>query len=100
MLNSIVVVSKRWLATLPPELQKIVRDDGAKVSKDIIPFVVSFVKEQDEIWKKKGGVLNRLPPDEQKDMIAKVSTIGEDLSKDKPDLNKAVKMMFEVANRK
>jgi TRAP-type C4-dicarboxylate transport system substrate-binding protein len=99
-INSIVVVSKRWLATLPPELQKIVRDDGAKVSKDIIPFVVSFVKEQDEIWKKKGGVLNRLPPDEQKDMIAKVSTIGEDLSKDKPDLNKAVKMMFEVANRK
>ena len=29
-------------------------------------------------------------------MIAKVSTIGEDLSKDKPDLNKAVKLVFEV----
>lgn len=99
-INSIVVMSKRWLATLPPDLQKIIRDDGAKVSKDVIPFVVSFVKEQDDIWKKRGGVLNRLPPDEQKDMIAKVSTIGEDLSKDKPDLNKAVKMMFEVANRK
>ena len=30
--NSIVVMSKKWLETLPPDLQKIVRDDGAKVS--------------------------------------------------------------------
>ena len=33
-------------------------------------------------------------------MIRKVSTIGEDLSKDKPELNKAVKMMFEAAAKK
>ncbi len=31
-LNSLVVMSKKWLATLPPDLQKIVRDDAAKVS--------------------------------------------------------------------
>ena len=44
-INSIVVMSKRWLATLPPDLQKIVRDNGAKVSKDIIPFVKEFFAE-------------------------------------------------------
>jgi hypothetical protein len=33
-------------------------------------------------------------------MLAKVTSIGEDMSKDKPDLNKAVKFVFEVANRK
>jgi hypothetical protein len=33
-------------------------------------------------------------------MLKKVSTIGEDLSKDKPELNKAVKLMFEAANKK
>jgi TRAP-type C4-dicarboxylate transport system substrate-binding protein len=99
-INSIVVMSKRWLATLPPDLQKIVRDEGTKVSKDVIPFVKEFFAKQYDIWKSRGGVLNRLPPEEHKAMLAKVTSIGEDLSKDKPDLNKAVKTVFEVANRK
>ena len=32
-------------------------------------------------------------------MLAKISSIGDDLSKDKPDLNKAVKLVFESAAR-
>ena len=98
-INSIVVMSKRWLATLPPDLQKIVHDNGTKVSKDVIQFVKEFFAKQYEIWKSRGGVLNKLPADEQKAMLAKVSTIGEDLSKDKPDLNKLVKAVFEVSRK-
>jgi TRAP-type C4-dicarboxylate transport system substrate-binding protein len=99
-INSIVVMSKRWLATLPPDLQKIVHEEGAKVSKDVIPWVLDFVKKQDDIWKSRGGVINKLSAEEHAAMIKKVSTIGEDLSKDKPELNKAVKLMFEAANKK
>ena len=99
-INSIAVMSKRWLATLPPDLQKVIHDNGPKVSKDVVPFVKEFFAKQYEIWKSRGGVLNKLPADEQKAMLAKVTPIGEDLSKDKPDLNKAVKLVFEVANRK
>lgn len=98
-LNSIAVMSKRWLATLPPDLQKVVRDNAAKTSKDVIPFIKEFFAKQRDIWKGKGGVLTKLPADEQAAMLAKVSKIGEDLSKDKPDLNKAVKLVFEVAAR-
>jgi len=96
-INSIVVMSKRWLATLPPDLQKIVHDNGAKISKDVIPFVKDFFVQQYDLWKTRGGVINKLPAAEHAAMLAKVSTIGEDLSKDKPDLNKAVKLMFEAA---
>jgi TRAP-type transport system periplasmic protein len=98
-LNSIIMMSKRWLASLPPDLQKIVRDDAAKVSKEIVPFVKEFFAKQRDVWKEKGGVLVSLPPEEQAALVAKVSTIGEDLSKDKPDLNKAVKLVFESAAR-
>jgi TRAP-type C4-dicarboxylate transport system substrate-binding protein len=98
-LNSIVVMSKRWLATLPPDLQKIVRDNATKTSQEIIPFVKEFFARQIDVWKSKGGVLNKLPADEHAAMLAKVSKIGEDLSKDKPDLNKAVKLVFEAAAR-
>jgi TRAP-type C4-dicarboxylate transport system substrate-binding protein len=98
-INSIVVMSKRWLATLPPDLQKIVHENGAKVSKDVIPFVKEFFAKQYDIWKSRGGVLNKLPDAEHAAMLAKVSTIGEDLSKDKPDLNRLVKAVFEVSRK-
>ena len=98
-LNSIVVMSKKWLATLPPDLQTIVRDDAAKTSRDIVPFVQEFFAKQRNVWKDKGGELISLPAAEQAAMLAKVSSIGEDLSKDNPDLNKAVKLVFESAKR-
>ncbi len=98
-INSIVVMSKRWLGTLPPDLQKVIHDSGAKVSKDVIPFVKEFFAKQVELWKSRGGVFNKLPPDEQQAMLAKVTSIGEDLSKDKPDLNRAVKLVFEAAKK-
>jgi TRAP-type C4-dicarboxylate transport system substrate-binding protein len=98
-LNSFVAMSKKWLATLPPDLQKIVRDDAAKVSQEIVPFVKEFFVKQRDVWKDKGGMLISLPAAEQAAMLAKVSTIGEDLSKDNPDLNKAVKLVFESAKR-
>ncbi|MGB6730260.1 MAG: TRAP transporter substrate-binding protein, partial [Xanthobacteraceae bacterium] len=35
--SSIAVLSKKWFDGLPPDLQKIVHDDAAKVSTDIVP---------------------------------------------------------------
>ena len=98
-LTSIVVMSKKWLASLPPDLQKIVRDDAAKVSTEIVPFVKDFFAKQRDVWRGKGGVLISLPAAEQSAMMAKVSTIGDDLSKDNQELNKAVKLVFESAKR-
>jgi TRAP-type C4-dicarboxylate transport system substrate-binding protein len=99
-LNSLVVMSKKWLATLPPDLQKIVRDGATKTSKDFYSsFVKGFFAKQYEVWKSKGGVLTKLPANEEAAMIANVSSIGEDLSKDNPELNKTVKLVFESAKR-
>jgi TRAP-type C4-dicarboxylate transport system substrate-binding protein len=98
-LNSIIVMSKKWLDGLPPDLRKIVLDDAAKTSRDIVPFVKEFVAKQYDIWQSRGGALIRFAPDEQAAMLAKISTIGEDLSKDKPELNAAVKLVFETAQR-
>jgi TRAP-type C4-dicarboxylate transport system substrate-binding protein len=45
--NSIGVMSKRWMASLPPDLQKVVRDAGAKATAEITPFVREFFAEQE-----------------------------------------------------
>ena len=97
--SSMVVMSKKWLDSLPPDLQKIVRDNADKVSREIAPFVKEFYAKQRDVWKSKGGVLISLPAAEQAALVAKVSTIGEDMSKDKPELNKAVKLISESAKR-
>ena len=58
-----------------------------------------FFAQQRKVWTDKGGELVSLPPDEQAAFVAKVSSIGDDLSKTKPELNKAVRTVFESAKR-
>ena len=97
--NTIAVMSKKWLEALPADLQNILRNDAATVSKEIIPFLSEFYAAQRNDWIAKGGELTKLPPDEQAALVAKISSIGDDLSKSKPQLNAAVKTVFESAAR-
>ncbi len=97
--NSIGVMSKKWMDTLSPDLQKVVRDAGDKVTAEISPFVREFFDDQIKIWGTRGGEIVDLPKGEYDAMIKKVSTIGDDLSKSKPALNQAVKAVFESAAR-
>jgi TRAP-type C4-dicarboxylate transport system substrate-binding protein len=92
--NSLGVLSKKWLDTLPPDLQKILADDGDKVTKEITPYVKDFFSAQEKIYVQQGGKLSQLPPDEAAALAKKVNTIGDDMSKSKPALNAAVKLMF------
>ena len=98
-LNSIVVMSKKWLDSLPPILQKIVRDDATATSAGIVPFVKDFFATSYKVWTDTGGELSSLPADEQAALVEKISSIGPDLSASKPDLNAAVKTVFASAKR-
>jgi len=98
-LNSLVIISKKWLDALPPDLQKIIRDDAGSVSQGIVPFVKDFFAASYKTWTDSGGELTSLPADEQAAMIEKISSIGTDLSASKPALNAAVKLVFESAAR-
>jgi TRAP-type C4-dicarboxylate transport system substrate-binding protein len=94
--SSISVISKKWLDGLPPDLQKIVKDDAMKVSVDILPFVDKFFDDQSKIWKDSGGIIESLPSADQEAMLQKISSIGEDMSANKPALAAAVKTVFET----
>jgi TRAP-type C4-dicarboxylate transport system substrate-binding protein len=97
--NTIVVMNKKWLEALPPDLQKIVRDDAAADSTGIIPFITDFYAAQRKTWTDQGGELIALPADEQAAFMSKISDIAEVMTKDKPDLNKAVNVVIEAAAR-
>jgi TRAP-type C4-dicarboxylate transport system substrate-binding protein len=97
--NDITVVSKKWLEALPPDLQKVVRDDGAAISRDIVPWVNDFMAAQRKVWTEKGGELTSLPAEEQTTMLARISGIGNDLSAAKPELKNAVNLVTQSAAR-
>ena len=97
--NVIVVMNKKWVEALPADLQKIIRDDAASTSKEMQPFNVDFFAGQRKAWTDQGGEFINPPADEEAAFLAKVSTIGDELSKDKPELNKAVKLIAESAAR-
>ena len=44
--NDIAVLSRKWLDSLPDDLQKVVRSDALTVSRDIVPFVNDFYAAQ------------------------------------------------------
>ena len=60
--NSITMVSKKWMDTLPTDLQKVVRDSGQKVTAEITPWVKSFFAEQEKIYAANGGSFPNLIP--------------------------------------
>jgi TRAP-type transport system periplasmic protein len=99
VVSTIAVMNKKWVEALPPDLQKIVRDDATNVSKEIVPFVDQFFAAQRKEWTDKGGDLIAMPADEEAAFLAKTATIGDELSRDKPDLNAAVKVVVEAAAR-
>lgn len=98
-LNSIVVMSRKWLDGLPPDLQKIVRNDATAVSAGIVPFVKQFYTESYKSWTDHGGELTSLPAAEQQELMSKISSVGLDTSASKPDLNAAVRIVFTSAAR-
>ena len=98
-LNSIIVMSRKWLDALPPDLQKVVRNDAQTVSTGIVPWVKDFFAKQRQAWTEKGGELISLPEADQTAMLEKVSSVGYDLSKSKPELNEAVRTVFKSAKR-
>ena len=97
--NPMLVMNAKWVDALPPDLQKTVRDDSAEVSKEIVVFARDFWEAQRKVWVDSGGELTTLPADEQAAMIARISSIGNDLSKDKPALDRVVTQAFESAAR-
>jgi TRAP-type transport system periplasmic protein len=95
----VVEISKKWYESLSKDLQQIVDNDAAKESVAINPFDLDFYKKQRQVWTERGGELISLPPDEQSAMMKSFVSVGEDVSKSKPALSAAYKIVSDAAKR-
>lgn len=95
----ILEVSQKWYDSLPKDLQQIVDQDGAKVSKDINPVALKMYQDQRQAWVAQGGELISLPPGEQADLMKTLASVGEDISQSKPALHEAYEIVTDAAKR-
>ncbi len=96
---AIVEISKTWYDALPADLQKIIDGDAVKEQAAIGPLASDNVAKARKGWTDTGGELISLPPDEQVDMMKTFSSVGADVSKAKPLLSDAYKIVTEAAAR-
>jgi TRAP-type C4-dicarboxylate transport system substrate-binding protein len=96
---AVAEINKTWYDSLPADLQKLVDDDAAAQQAAIYPVAIDIVDKARKGWTDTGGELISLPPDEQADMMKAFASVGADVSKSKPLLNDAYKIVTDAAGR-
>ena len=96
---AIIEISKKWYDSLPADLQQIVEKDAASESVAINPQAIAINNKARKAWVDGGGELISLPPDEQSAMLGILASVGEEITKTKPELDAAYKVVTEAAQR-
>jgi TRAP-type C4-dicarboxylate transport system substrate-binding protein len=95
----IVEISKKWYDSLPKDLQQIIDKDAATEAVAINPWAIDHIEKVRKGWVDGGGELIRLPRDEQSAMMKTLASVGEDVSKTKPQLREAYQVVTDAAKR-
>jgi TRAP-type C4-dicarboxylate transport system substrate-binding protein len=89
---STFVLSKTWFDRLPPDLQKIVAEDSARIGDEMHPWVVDFYNAQRKVWSDAGGQVLTITSAERASTLASLVTVANRVVDAKPD----VKVMYDI----
>jgi TRAP-type C4-dicarboxylate transport system substrate-binding protein len=92
-------MSKRWFATLPADLEAMVLATATETTTAVTPWIVDFQARQRKVWVDKGGELDTLSAAEKTEMMAKLSSVGDDTIKTKPELQPLWTVVRAAVNR-
>ena len=92
-------ISKSWYDKLPPDLQRIVVEEGRKLEDPIHEIAVKNQAIFRKIWTKNGGKLYRLSASDQKKLMAKLATVGATVVANDPGVKKVYDLMLETARK-
>jgi TRAP-type C4-dicarboxylate transport system substrate-binding protein len=95
----IAEVSKKWYDSLPKDLQELVDRDGAAEALATRPIATESRLRNETEWRAVGGELIDLPADEQALMMKTLSSVGADVSMQKPNVDAAYKIVTDAAQR-
>ena len=96
---AIVEISKKWRESLPADVRQVVDRNAAAESAAIDPQAVAIIAKARQAWVDNGGELISLPADQQSAMLQILASVGEDVSKTKPPLAEAYRIVADAARR-
>lgn len=92
-------VSKVWFDKLAADLQKAILDQALATDPLNQAWTLKFVERMYNIWTKAGGELAELSPEDQAELRKRLSTVGDDVLKDRPAVLETYRVMKEAAKR-
>jgi TRAP-type C4-dicarboxylate transport system substrate-binding protein len=96
---SIAVVSKPWLDTLPPVLQKAVTDAGTTVQAKAQAWEVDFTKKLASDWTALGGTVHALPSEDLARMKTLLDPVADETTKSQPAVHDMLELVRAAAVR-
>jgi TRAP-type C4-dicarboxylate transport system substrate-binding protein len=96
---SIAMFSKRWYDGLPFDLQKIVMAANRQAGAEVIPWSLDFIADQRKVWVDNGGTFIALSAADKAELTAKLSSVGDDIVKAKPELKPLWELLVATAKR-
>lgn len=99
MVVVINVASRIWFDKLPADLQKVVINAGASVSRGILPWTIQDYKARQETWVKNGGEIVLLSAAEQAEIMRLMAPIGAEVTARKPEEKAMFDLLVKVAKK-
>ena len=99
MLVPIAVVSKAWLDKLPPDLQKLVVEEGRKLQSRVQARSFEVLDDMRKKWAAAGGELVTLSAADQARLNELLKGVGPEVTKTNPALNAFYKRVQSVAEK-
>lgn len=87
LLISMAVVSKRWLGSLPPDLQKTVIATGRAIEPQAQAYALDELKRLRQQWLAMGGEIHELPPEDLARMRTLLTPVGDEVTKSNPPVH-------------
>ena len=97
--TDVAIISRQFFDSLPPDLKKVVLDDGFATGKTITGFVDTYRTENRKEWTAGGGSLVTLPPAEEKQMDDLLRPIGADIGTSTPEMKAVYDQLTAAAAR-
>ena len=94
-----VVVNRRWLKSLGPELEAIVREESRKAEEVFGEWNINDIQSKEEIWKKNGGQIITMSPDESKRYIDAISPVAASILSVNPKVKENYEALLATAKR-
>jgi len=94
-----VVVNRQWLKSLGPELEKIVREESRKAEDVFGEWNINDIQSKEEAWKKNGGEIITMSPEESKRYVDTVSPVAASILAANPKVKEDYEALLAAAKK-